>query len=247
VNLKRLVRPLLAEAIGTFAFFVIGFFCLVGATVVGQGSSLVIVLIVPFGFGLGLFAAIWAFGHVSGGHFNPAVTLGALLDGRIDPIGAIGYVFAQVIGGVAAAFAVLAVIGQNAVPYTLTKPGMVGEGQAFAAEVIMTAIFVAVILTVTRRQPNLAAVAIGLTLVVIHFAAIPISGSSVNPARSLAPAIVSGQYESIWIYLSAPFLGAILGWLAYRIFNPPEEELDDEEELDLEDEEGLEEDLEAAG
>lgn len=230
-----LLRPVLAEAIGTFAFLTIGFFSLVSATVLGQENALLVLLTVPFGFGLGLFAAIWMLGHVSGGHFNPAVTLAALIDGRIDVVGAIAYVIAQLVGAIGAAFAVFLVVGQSFeagqrfVAYTNTSPA-VSEVQAFAAETIFTAVFIVVVLTVTRRQPRFASIAIGLTLVAIHFALIPISGASVNPARSLAPSIVSGKLatSSIWIYLTAPFLGAIIGWAIYRFFNPSDEDEEDE-------------------
>jgi aquaporin Z len=237
----NLLRPVLAEAIGTFVFFTIGYLSLVSATVLGQGSATFVLLTVPFGFGLGLFAAIWLFGHISGGHFNPAVTLAALVDGRIDIPGAVGYVVAQVVGAFGAAFAVFFIVGQSFVAYTNTAPG-VAPGQAFGAETVMTAIFIAVILTVTRRQPNLASFAIALTLVVIHFALIPITGSSVNPARSLAPAVVSAKYDGLWIYLTAPFLGALIGWAVYRFFNPPDaEELaeaaEDEDEFELDEDE----------
>ena len=99
-----------------------------------------------------------------------------------------------------------------------------------------------------RRRPAPAPFAIALTLTGTHFAAIPLTGSSVNPARSLAPAIVSGTYDSLWVYLTAPFLGAIIGWAAYRLFNPPDEELEDEdEEADEDLEDDLEEELEEAG
>jgi formate/nitrite transporter FocA (FNT family) len=138
-----------------------------------------------------------------------------------------------------AAFAVFFLHSQDAVGATTTSPGLVTEGQAFAVEAILAAVFIAVILTVTRRQPSQAAFVIGLTLIVIHFAAIPFSGASVNPARSLAPAIVSGKLAttSVWIYLTAPFLGSIVGWAIYRFFGPSAEaeeeaeEEDDEEEL----------------
>jgi len=226
----NLLRAVLAEAIGTFSFLTIGLLSIVGATAVGQQSSAIVVMfVVPFGFGLGLFTAIWAFGHVSGGHFNPAVTLAALVDGRIDPIGAIGYVIAQVVGAIGAAFAIYFVVGQAFVAYTITAPS-VSEGQAFVAEVILSAIFIAVILTVTRRQPSHAAVAIGLTLAAIHFAAVPITGASVNPARSLGPAIVAGKYASLWVYLAAPLVGGLIGWAVYRFFSPDDEDEDFEAE-----------------
>lgn len=231
-----LLRAVLAEAIGSFLFLTIGYLAVVSAT--GLGQTVLPLLVVPFGFGFGLLAAITIFGHVSGGHFNPAVTLAAIFDGRIDVLGGIAYMVAQVIGGIVASLMILAVVSKDAVAATVSSGG-VPEAQAFAVEVVLTATFVAVILTVTRKQPSLAPLVIGLTLVAIHFAAIPISGASVNPARSLGPALVAGKYASLWVYLAGPMLGGLVGWGMYRFFTPP----DDEDELveeGYEDEDDLE-------
>jgi aquaporin Z len=220
------VRALVAEALGTFVLVAVGTLSVLSATGVTQSSGGILVLLVaPFGFGLGLLAAITMFGHVSGGHFNPAVTLGALFDGRIDVLGAIGYAIAQVVGAVAASFAVLLIVNKAAVDATRNVPG-VPDMQAFGTEVMATAIFVAVILTVTKRAPGMAPLVIGLTLAVVHFATIPISGASVNPARALGPAIVAGNYDKLWIYLSAPFLGAIVGWAVYRFIGGGDEDME---------------------
>ena len=161
----------------------------------GNGPDL---LVIAFGFGLGLFAAIQIAGAVSGGHFNPAVTIGALLDKRIDPINAVGYIIAQLIGGVGAAAFVLVMSNQAAVAGTRTHPGDgVSDLQALVIEAVFTAIFVAVILTVTKLDPGKAFVVIPLTLMVIHLALVPITGSSVNPARSIASAVIGGDLGSI--------------------------------------------------
>ncbi|HJW22057.1 MAG TPA: aquaporin [Candidatus Limnocylindrales bacterium] len=235
-----LLRALLAEVIGTFILVGMGSLAVVSATPLG--SSTLVLLVAPFGFGLGLLVAITIFGHVSGGHFNPAVSLAAILDGRIDVLAGIAYMVAQVAGAILASLMILVIVNKDAVAATVTAAG-VGEPEAFALETVLTAILVAVILTVTRKQPSLAALVIGLTLVAIHFAAIPISGSSVNPARSLGPAMVAGKYAGLWVYLAGPMLGGLIGWGMYRFFTPP----DDEEELEYEDEEDLDEELEAAG
>ena len=240
----HLLRATLAEAIGTFILVGMGSLAIVSAA----GQQLPSVLVVPFGFGLGLLAAMTIFGHVSGGHFNPAVTLGALFDGRIDVLGAIGYWIAQLVGAIVASLMILEIFtaqGQQVVAATMTSGASgIGDGVVFAVETVMTTIFVAVVLTVTRKQPTMAPVVIALTLMVIHFAAIPISGASVNPARSLAPAIVSGKLVSgqtaIWVYLAGPMLGGLIGWGIYRFFTPPDEEF----EVEFEDEEELEEELE---
>jgi aquaporin Z len=231
------LRAVIAEALGTFVLVLAGSMSIVSATGIGQGSGGVIILLVaPFGFGFGLLAAITLFGRVSGGHFNPAVTLAAVFDGRIDVLNAILYVIAQCVGAVAASFAILLILSKDIVDLTRNGPG-VGDWQAFGAEVILTTILVGVIMTVTRRQSALAPLVISLTLVMIHFAAIPISGAGVNPARTLGPAIVVGNYSKVWIYLTAPMLGGLLGWGLYKLFSIDE---DDELLLELEADEDLE-------
>jgi aquaporin Z len=206
-------RKYLAELVGTFILVVVGSMTIVAAGMMGTPIQAV----VPFGFGLGLLAAIQSAGYVSGGHFNPAVTLGALLDRRIDVMNAVGYVVAQVIGAIAASGFVLLIASQQAVRDTASSFPDGRMVQGLAVETLLTAIFVLVILTVTKRAPNHAAFAIPLTLTVIHFAGIPFSGASVNPARSLAPALVGGNLDgNIIVWIAGPLLGAVLGWAVYR-------------------------------
>ncbi len=206
-------RKYLAELVGTFILVVVGSMTIVAATTMGTPVQVV----VPFGFGLGLLAAIQSAGYVSGGHFNPAVTLGALLDKRIDLLNAVGYVVAQVVGAIAASAVVLLFVDQAAVRATASGFPDGKMATAFGVEVLLTAIFVLVILTVTKRAPNHAAFAIPLTLMVIHFAGIPFSGASVNPARSLAPALVGGVLDAnIIVWIAGPLVGAVLGWGVYR-------------------------------
>jgi aquaporin Z len=206
-------RKYLAELIGTFILVGVGSMSIAAAATM----SAPILVVVPFGFGLGLLAAIQATGHVSGGHYNPAVTLGAWLDRRIEPAAALGYVVAQVIGAIAASVVVLFVAGQDAVKATASAFPAGKALNAFGLEVVLTAIFLIVILTVTKRAPNQAAFAIPLTLTAIHFAGIPFSGASVNPARSLAPALVGGTLDvNIVIWLVGPLVGAAIGWGLFR-------------------------------
>ena len=177
-------RKLLAELVGTFVFFLVGLMAILSTKAFPGGPDL---LVIAFGFGLGLFVAINIAGAVSGGHFNPAVTLAAVLDKRLDPMTGVGYVVAQLIGCIAAATFVLVMSNQAAVAGTITKPGTgISDIQALIIEAVFTAIFIAVILTVTKKDSGHAAFVIPLTLVVIHLALVPITGSSVNPARSLA-------------------------------------------------------------
>jgi len=241
------IRALVAEAVGTFILVLMGSLGIATVfTLVGRMDPVIAQLYVPFAFGLGLMAAIAIGGHVSGGHFNPAVTLGALFDGRVTPMSAIGYVVAQIIGALGASLVLLLITSTTIVKATVTQPGATGPGgaaqdlNAFTVEVLLTAIFVAVILTVTRNGGNQGMFVIPLVLVAIHFAAIPISGASVNPARSLAPAVVSGTYASLWVYLTAPFAGSVIGWALYRFLTPGDDDASAEDDDDFE--EDLEED-----
>ena len=209
------IRKLLAEGIGTFILVGVGSMAILATGAMAGSPALVVI---PLGFGLGLLAAIAVSGHVSGGHFNPAVTLGALLDKRLDAVTAAGYMVAQVLGAVVASLMILALSDHAAVAGTKNMPGAVGDGGAFLVEVVLTAIFVAVILTVTKADSAAgpAIIVIPLTLLVIHVVGIPFSGASVNPARALGPAIVSMDFAAIWIYLSAPFVGSVIGYLVHR-------------------------------
>jgi len=206
-------RKLVAEAVGTFILVGVGSMAIVSNSVTSGSPALVVI---PLGFGLGLVAAIAVSGHVSGGHFNPAVTLGAFLDRRIDAMNAVGYVVAQVVGAIVASGLILALSDKATVAMTKNMPGAVSDSGAFLVEIVLTAIFIAVILTTTRKSPDHAILIIPLTLLAIHVAGIPFSGASVNPARSLGPAIISLDFAAIWIYLTAPFVGAVLGWIVYR-------------------------------
>jgi len=206
-------RRYLAEVIGTFILVVVGSMSIVTAS----AMQAPVLLVAPFGFGLALLAAIQATGHISGGHYNPAVTFGAFLDGRIDAMNAVGYVLAQVVGAIAASAVVLLFSSQAAVQGTASSFAEGKAAVAFGTEILLTAIFLLVILTVTRRAPGQAAFAIPLTLVMIHFAGIAFSGASVNPARSLAPALVGGTLDAnIVVWIAGPLIGAAIGWAIYR-------------------------------
>ena len=205
----------LAELLGTFFLVFVGSMTIVAAGV----TNTPILVVVPLGFGFGLLGAIFAVGDISGGHFNPAVTLAAAMDRRLPLVDAVAYVVAQVVGAIGASAVVLVLTSQDAVRSTRNMhPAAVNDMQAFALEAILTAFLVLIILTVTRRDPGHAPLAIPLTLVVIHLAAMPISCASVNPARALAPALVGADLSQIWIYLTAPFLGGAIGWVFYRVF-----------------------------
>ncbi len=215
-------RKYIAELVGTFLFLTIGY-----SSVAAFGAATVPgLLVVPFSFGFGLLAAIFAVGHISGGHFNPAVTVAAVLDRRTETTDAIGYILAQVIGAIAAAALVFVVAGQGAVTAGVTKPGGgVTEIGALILEIVLTAGFVLVILVATKRAAGLAPLAIPLTRVAIHFASATLSGASVNPARSIGSALLGADLAALWIYLVGPIVGALSGWAIFRLLDEPEEEV----------------------
>ena len=209
------VKKYAAELLGTFLFFTIGYLSVAafGATSGAVGG----LLVVPFSFGFGLLAAIFAFGHISGGHYNPAVTVAMVLDGRTSIVDAVGYIVAQVVGAIGAGVVVMATVSQDAVKAGITAPGATTTATgALIIEVLATAAFLAVILTVTKRAGNIAGLVIPLTLVAIHFATATLSGASVNPARSIGSALVGGDMSALWIYLVGPIAGAVIGWAAFK-------------------------------
>jgi aquaporin Z len=215
-------RAYLAELIGTFLFMFIGYASVGAFTTAGGVSGL---LVVPFAFGFGLLAAVFAFGHISGGHFNPAVTVAMVLDKRTTPMDAVGYIVAQIIGAIGAAAVIVVALGQATVTAGITHPGKdVTDTGALILETVFTAGFLLVILASTKRAPALAALAIPLTLVAIHFATASLTGASVNPARSIGSALVGGDVSALWIYLVAPTVGAIIGWGVWRVVDGGAEE-----------------------
>lgn len=217
------VRRLLAELLGSFFLLLIGGLAILAAGGLrpadGARLDAAGLVVVAFGFGFALLASLYAFGEISGGHFNPAVSLGAALDGRIEAATLVQYVVAQVAGAVLAGLALLWASSQAAVASTATVPAQgVGAGSAFLLELLLTAVFVAVILMVVQseRVGTSAFLGIPLTYVGVHLAAASSSGASLNPARTLGSAIIGNEYGHVWVYLTAPLLGAVLGWLLHQ-------------------------------
>jgi aquaporin NIP len=205
-------RLLGAEALGTFALVFFG--C--GAIMQdAEGGGLGQVGI-SLAFGLVVMTMVFAFGDVSGAHINPAVTL-ALAARRRFPWAAVpGYWGAQVAGAIAAAIVLRSSLGDVAELGATTPSGT--DAQSFVWEVVMTAALLVVILAVVSRPSTAiagAAFAIGGTIALASLVGGPISGASLNPARSLGPALVSGELDSLWIYLTAPLLGGVLGAIVY--------------------------------
>jgi len=209
-------RKYAAELLGSFLFFGIGYLSVAAF----HAASTPGLVVVPFSFGFGLLAAIFAFGHISGGHYNPAVTVAMVLDKRTTPVDAVGYVIAQVAGALLAGGLVMLTVSQQAVADGITKPGAgITDTGAIAIEVFATAGFIALILAATKRAPNLAGLAIPLTLMAIHFGIAPLTGASLNPARSIGSAIVGGDVSVLWIYLVAPIVGGIIGWGVWKLMD----------------------------
>jgi aquaporin Z len=215
-------RKYAAEFLGTFVLVFGGTVGVVGAerasAAVGPGTNFVL-LVVPFAFGLALLAGLYAFGEVSGGHFNPAVSLAMFLDKRLESRDLAGYWVAQFLGAIVASLLLLLLTNKAAVKSVATVPQpLVSNAAAFGFELAFTAIFVAVILqaSLSERFGTSALLAIPLTLVAIHFTIIPFTGSSVNPARTFGPDLVGNRWTGIWIYLIAPPIGAAVGWAVHR-------------------------------
>jgi aquaporin Z len=204
-----------AELLGTFVLVLIGTFAVVAA---GMMQAPVLI-VAALAFGLALLAGLYAFAEVSGGHYNPAVSLAMFLDKRLPGTELAAYWIAQFVGGIAAALVLLIATSQDDVASTATVPGPLGEGTAFLVELVFTAIFVAVILRASESErfgPS-ALLAIPLTLIAVHLGAIPFSGSSVNPARTFGPDLVGNEWDGIWLYFLGPLLGAVLAWAAHRL------------------------------
>ncbi len=219
-----IVQRAVAEAIGTFILVFLGCGSAVALTsaVPGDGAALQFTGI-ALGFGLGITGAIYAVGHVSGGHLNPAVSLALTAIGRFKPADLPAYIGAQFAGAILAALALKGVfpdadaLGNNALG------DGVSVGSGLLAEVLMTAVFLFVIVSVAtdvRVTPGFAALAIGLTLAAIHLLGIPVTGTSVNPARTFGPDLVAGEWDHVWIFFVGPVVGAVIGAFAYEAVGP---------------------------
>jgi len=209
-------RALGAEALGTFALVLFG--C--GAIMVDADGGGLGNVGVSLAFGLVVMAMVYSLVHVSGAHINPAVTL-ALASRRRFPWSAVpGYCGAQVVGAIAAAIVLRSSLGDVASLGATTPSGT--DAQSFTWEVLMTGTLLFVILAVATdvRAVGAVAVAVGGTIALASLVGGPISGASLNPARSVGPALVSGELASLWIYLTAPMLGGVLGALAYDTLRP---------------------------
>jgi len=218
------MKKYLAEMVGTMVLVLMG--C--GSAVFFGCSAPAEILAVAFAFGLAVVGMAYCIGGISGCHINPAITLGVWLSKRMSGKDAAMYMLFQVIGaiiGSAVIFALTSTGGYGTA--TATGANGFGEGemlQAFIAEVVFTFVFVLVVLGSTDSEKgagNLAGLAIGLTLVLVHIVCIPITGTSVNPARSIGPALFQGgaALSQLWLFIVAPFVGAALSAAVWKVLS----------------------------
>ncbi len=221
------MKKYFAELIGTMVLVIMG--CgsaIFTGDVAGSCGEGVGTLGVAFAFGLSVVAMAYAIGGISGCHINPAITFGVYLAGRMKGKDAIMYMIFQIIGAIigSAILCALVATGSHNGP-TDTGCNSFGEGmmaQAFIAEAVFTCIFVLVVLGSTDAKKgcgNLAGLAIGLTLVLVHIVCIPITGTSVNPARSIGPAIFAGgeALSQLWLFIVAPLVGGAVSALIWKL------------------------------
>jgi aquaporin Z len=233
-------RKLVAEVLGTALLVIVG----VGVATLSFGlkfagtSVSAGVVATALAFGLVLLALAYTLGPISGAHVNPAVTLGFVVSGRMSLSEAIGYWVSQFVGGIIGALILYAIVS-GAPGYSRSTNGLgadgwgphvsmtgIGAGGAFATEVVLTFAFVLVVLLATSRlgSPGAAGLAIGFALCMVHLLGIPLTGTSVNPARSLGPAIIVGHkaIRQVWLFIVAPLVGGALAALVYRYLVPAE-------------------------
>lgn len=235
------IRKYVTEALGTacLVFFAVGVATLsFGFKLAGPATSAGVVA-TALAFGLVMLVLAYAIGPISGAHINPAVTIGFLVARRISVRDAVGYWVAQVVGGIVGA-GVLRAVFAGAKDYSTSKVGLgadgygdasmvgLGVGGAFLAEVVLTFLFVLVVLTVTRRAAfaQLGGVAIGLALTAVHLIGVPLTGTSVNPARSIGPALFVGgdALSQLWLFIVAPLVGGVLAALVGSYLYPGDDD-----------------------
>jgi aquaporin Z len=217
----KLSTSLLAEFIGTFALIFIG----AGAGALGLGG----LVGVAFAHGLVVVAFAYAYGHISGTHINPAVTLGVLAAGKIDAARAFSYIVFQILGGIVGAFALRWVLGGAqtglgaTTPQTLTTGGGISititPVIALIVEAILTFFLVNTVMNagISGKATPVDGLAVGFTLVFCILMGGPLTGASLNPARSIGPALAADNYKDLWVYLVGPPLGAIAAGLLYKL------------------------------
>lgn len=211
------IRAYIAEFVGTLLFVLAG----AGTVIVTGGQDLVAIAIAH---GLGIGMMVYMAGKISGGYLNPWVTLSMIVTGRLKIAPGLLYAAAQIVGGIGA-IVILYVVLHNDVGNATNfgahgvNNAAVGNGGALLIEGILTAMLVLVVFATAVAKDGygiMAPLAIGLTIALIHFVAVPMTGASVNIARTFGPALVSNHFDSFWIYLIGPAIGATVGGLLYQ-------------------------------
>ena len=229
----RVHNKLIAEFIGTFWLVLGGCGSAMLAAKFGSADGINIGLVgVSFAFGLTVLTMAYAVGPVSGGHFNPAVSIGLMVGGRFSAGQLVPYIISQVLGAIAAAAVLAIIVTRNGSEigtlasngYGDASPGKYGMLSVLITEVVMTAAFLFIILGATDERAGAAAgfapIAIGLGLTLIHLISIPVSNTSVNPARSTGPALISMDTTALtqlWMFWVAPIVGAVIGAILYKM------------------------------
>ena len=227
------MKKYLAELIGTFTlvFFGCGTAVVCGGFTGGLGTGYLGVAAIALAFGLAIVASAYVIGSVSGCHVNPAVSLSMLLVGKLSSKDFTGYVIAQLAGALAGSALLKFIVSSSAllsIDSGLGQNGFAAQSGlglsligALVVEIVLTFVFVMTILGVTssKKTENVAGIVIGLTLTFVHIIGIPLTGTSVNPARSLAPAIFLGgtALSQVWVFVVAPLVGAGLAAVVYKV------------------------------
>ena len=223
---NRIAPKLLAEFIGTFSFVFIG---AGAAAVVGDGVGLPGIAAIAFAHGLTIMVFAFAYGSVSGGHMNPAVTVGVLAAGAMGVGEAIGYIVSQLAGGVAGALFLSTVLGgaetglgMPALAHNLALGATsltITPAAGFMIEAVLAFFLVTVVLStaVAGRAGNLAPLAIGMTLTLNIIMGGALTGAAFNPARALGPMVATGNFNNAWLYMTAPIVGAIIASILHAV------------------------------
>lgn len=224
------LKKYLAELLGTFVLVLIG----TGSAVIA--GEYIGFLGISLAFGFSLLVMVYVTGHISGCHINPAVTIAMLVNGKMSSRDAIPYILVQCLGAILASLILLSIasghpgydlslsgLGQNG--YGIASPGGYSMVACFIAEVVMTFLFLMVILGATSKEApaGFAGIAIGISLAMIHIVTIPLTGTSVNPARSIGPAVVVGgtALSQLWMFIAAPVIGALIAAYTWKyLFEP---------------------------
>ncbi|MGH2767111.1 MAG: MIP family channel protein [Actinomycetota bacterium] len=218
-------QRLVAEVVGTFTLIFIGAGSIVAASAAGLGSGGAGLITIALAHGLAIGVMVSAVGHVSGGHFNPAITVGAWVARRMGSGATVAYVLAQIAGGLLGALALRLVLPGSAwdpvvLGTPLVSPG-IADWQAIAIEAILTFFLVWVVFA-TALDPEgsfgkIAGLAIGFTIAMDIMMGGPFTGAAMNPARSIGPAVVSGELTGVWVYILGPVIGGTIAALLYDL------------------------------